>query len=56
MILLNNQMHFGDSNDPASNKGISQETVIPSQNSDPPITLEQALELVTQPPDMYAVK
>ena len=33
-----------------------QETVIPSLNQDPPITLEEALFLVSGQPDKYAIK
>jgi hypothetical protein len=33
-----------------------QETVIPSFNTDPPITIEEALTLVKGDPDKYAIR
>lgn len=38
----------------ASSYRDQQETVIPSVNSDPPITIEEALALVQGDPDKYA--
>ena len=40
----------------SDNNDISQETVIPSLNQDPPITLEEALFLVSGQPDKYVIK
>lgn len=70
VILLNNQDAFGSivgmnaleggsSGQPMSdsnNHEISQETIIPSFNQDPPITLEEALFLVSGQPDKYVIK
>eukprot|EP00347_Sterkiella_histriomuscorum_P024468 403331012 len=63
VILLNNQDVFGSIVGRTPNGGaphsedLSQETVIPSLNQDPPVTLEEALFLVSgDPVDKYAIK
>jgi len=38
------------------NENISQETIIPSFNKDPPITMEEALFLVEGNPDTYNIR
>jgi hypothetical protein len=40
----------------ANNPQLSEETVIPTFNKDPPITLEEALFLVSGQPDKYTIK
>ena len=62
IILLNNSSFEPVRGSIARNNGgysenndISQETIIPSLNKDPPITLEEAMFLVSGEPDKYAI-
>ncbi|CDW88626.1 organic cation transporter [Stylonychia lemnae] len=64
VILLNNQDMYNSVVNARSNQGLARsdniemslETIIPSLNQDPPITLEEALFMVSGEPDKYVIR